>query len=75
MQSLQDENTRFFHAYWTDEQTSRAAGVSRRSTNSGSSRYYPKLSRFLNNTQQAGGQLVLSLPLGGEGRTVNDGKQ
>jgi hypothetical protein len=29
----------------------------------------------LNNTQQAAGELILSIPLGGEGRTINDGKQ
>ena len=37
--------------------------------------YYPKLSRFLNNTQQASGEVVLSVVLGGEGRTVNKGRQ
>ena len=74
MQSLQDENTRFFHAYWTSEQTARGAAYGAVSE-SWSSRYYPKLSRFLNNTQQPSGQLVLSIPLGGEGRTINDSKQ
>jgi hypothetical protein len=74
VQSLQDENTRFFHAYWTGEQQARGAAYAA-VQEAWLSRYYPKLSRFLNNTQQASGQLVLSLPLGGEGRTVNDGKQ
>jgi len=74
VQSLQDENTRFFHAYWTSEQQTRGAAYAA-FQEAWLSRYYPKLSRFLNNTQQASGQLVLSLPLGGEGRTVNDGKQ
>ena len=36
--------------------------------------WYPKLERFLNNTQQGSGEFVLSLPLGGEGRTINSGK-
>ena len=35
----------------------------------------PALSRFLNNTQQQSGELYLSLPLGGEGRTIHFGKQ
>jgi hypothetical protein len=35
----------------------------------------PKLQRFLNNTQQRAGELVLSLPLGGEGRTTSDGSR
>ncbi|MGH7616043.1 MAG: hypothetical protein ACREPM_02320 [Gemmatimonadaceae bacterium] len=72
--SLQDEDTRFFHSYWTNEQQSRGAAYGAVSE-AWSSRWYPKVSRFLNNTQQPTGQFVLSLPLGGEGRTVNDSKQ
>lgn len=74
VQSLQDEDTRFFHSYWTDAQTARA-GIIAAVNEQWVSHYYPKLTRFLNGTQQAGGQLLLSLPLGGEGRTVNDSKQ
>ena len=74
VQSLQDENTKFFHSYWTGEQQSRGAAYSA-FQEQWMSVHYPKLSRFLNNTQQSAGQLVLSVPLGGEGRTVNDGKQ
>ena len=37
--------------------------------------YRPKLQRFLNNTQQANGELILSLPLDGEGRTIGYSKQ
>jgi hypothetical protein len=74
VQSLQDENTRFFHAYWTSEQQTRSAGFAQ-FNQQWISQYYPKLTRFLNNTQQAAGDLILSIPVGGEGRTVNDGKQ
>lgn len=74
VQSLQDENTKFFHSYWAAEQASRGAGFAA-FQEQWLSKYYPKLSRFLNNTQQASGQVVLSITLGGEGRTVNDGKQ
>jgi hypothetical protein len=74
VQSLQDESAKFFHSYWLAEQQTRGAAYAA-FQEAWLSRYYPKLSRFLNNTQQASGQLVLSLPLGGEGRTVNDGKQ
>jgi hypothetical protein len=74
VQSLQDESTKFFHGYYVGEQQARGAAYAA-FQDAWTSRYYPKLSRFLNNTQQASGQLVLSLPLGGEGRTVNDGKQ
>lgn len=73
VQSLQDEDTRFFHAYWNAAQQTRGAAFAE-FNEKWMSRYYPKLTRFLNNTQQAGGQLVLSLPLGGEGRTVNDSR-
>ena len=74
VQSLQDENNRFYDAYWSNEQQMRTAALSA-FREAWMSRYYQKLSRFLNNTQQSAGQLVLSLPLGGEGRTINDGKQ
>ena len=74
VQSLQDESTKFFHGYWTGEQQARGAAYAA-FQNAWTSRYYPKLSRFLNNTQQASGQIVLSVTLGGEGRTINDGKQ
>ena len=74
VQSLQDESAKFFHGYWTGEQQTRGAAYAAFQA-AWTSRYYPKLSRFLNNTQQSAGQLVLSIPLGGEGRTVNDGKQ
>jgi hypothetical protein len=74
VQSLQDESTRFFHAYWTAEQQTRGPAFAQ-FNQQWVSQYYPKLSRFLNNTQQSAGELILSIPLGGEGRTVNDGKQ
>ncbi len=74
VQSLQDESTRFFHTYWTGEQQARGAAFGA-FQQQWMSQYYPKLSRFLNNTQQSAGQLVLSVTLGGEGRTINDGKQ
>ena len=74
VQSLQDESTRFYHAYWTSEQQTRSAAFTQ-VNQLWLGTFYPKLSRFLNNTQQGAGQLVLSLPLGGEGRTVSGGKQ
>jgi hypothetical protein len=74
VQSLQDESTRFFHGYWTGEQQARGAAFGA-FQQQWMSQYYPKLSRFLNNTQQSAGQVVLSITLGGEGRTINDGKQ
>ena len=74
VQSLGDENTRFYQAYWTSEQASRAP--TRQAVDSTWQRVYrPKLQRFLNNTQQNNGELILSLPLDGEGRTIGYSKQ
>ncbi len=73
VQSLQDENTKFYQAYWNGEQQARS-GAFTQFNQLWLGSYYPKLSRFLNNTQQGSGNLILSLPLGGEGRTVNGGK-
>jgi hypothetical protein len=74
VQSLDDESNKFFHQYWMSEQQARGAAYAAVSEQ-WASRYYPKLQRFLNNTQQPNGQFVLSIPLGGEGRTINDSKE
>ena len=73
VQSLQDEYNKFYHGYWTSEQSARGAAFAQ-VNQLWMSQYYPKLTRFLNNTQQQSGELILSLPLGGEGRTINGGK-
>ncbi|HEY7235841.1 MAG TPA: hypothetical protein VH539_16920 [Gemmatimonadaceae bacterium] len=73
VQCLGDENARFYQAYWSEEQTSHA--LARRAVDSLWQRAYrPKLQRFLNNTGQANGELILSLPLDGEGRTIGYSK-
>lgn len=74
VQSLQDEDAKFYHAYWANEQQTRGAAFAQ-INQAWMGEFYPKLSRFLNNTQQQNGEIVLSLPLGGEGRTVNNNKQ
>ena len=72
-EAVDDESRRFYHEYWTGESRSHAAVVAR--TDSLWQRQWrPSLQRFLNNTQQQNGELYLSLPLGGEGRTVHFGK-
>jgi hypothetical protein len=73
VQSLDDEDKKFYHEYWTGEQQTRGAAFAQ-AVSQWNSTWYPKLTRFLNNTQQASGEVFLSLPLGGEGRTVNNGK-
>ena len=74
VQSLQDESARFYHDYWTHEQQTRGAAFAQ-VNQLWVGQYYQKLARFLNNTQQGAGEMILSLPIGGEGRTINDGKQ
>lgn len=69
LQSLQDESNRFYHDYWASEQQVRTPV--RSAVDSIWRVYRVKLRRFLNNTQQSNGELILSLPLDGEGRTVN----
>ncbi|MGI8548889.1 MAG: hypothetical protein ACR2M1_16450 [Gemmatimonadaceae bacterium] len=68
--SLWDENTKFYHSYWTQQQRERAnvidsvQGMWQNSVR-------PRVQRFLNNTQQRDGDILLSLPLDGEGRTMS----
>jgi hypothetical protein len=73
VQSLADENTHFYQSYWSSEQTARAA--TRETVDSIWRKNHARFQRFLNNTQQANGEIILSLPLGGEGRTVALSKQ
>ena len=70
--ALESERAAYYDAYWTAEQQRRLpvyAAVDslwRRVVR-------PELQGFLNNTQQRAGDLLLALPLGGEGRTVAGG--
>jgi hypothetical protein len=69
VQSLDDERTKFFHAWWQDDQRARE-GV-RIATDSLWQRVYRRrLQGYLNNTRQRTGDLVLATTLGAEGRTV-----
>ena len=69
-QSLDDEWRRFYQEYWTTEHSGRL-GYVRAVDSIWQGNYRAKLQRFLNNTQQENGELILALTLGGEGRTVN----
>jgi hypothetical protein len=73
-QSIRDENTRFYRAYWDQQQRERAPVLTAVET-MWQNTYRPRFERFLNNTRQAGGEILLSLPLDGEGRTLSAGKQ
>lgn len=73
VQSLADENAQFYQSYWSGEQSARAA--TKEVVDSIWRKNHSRFQRFLNNTQQPGGEIILSLPLGGEGRTVALTKQ
>lgn len=74
VQSIRDENSRFYRAYWDQQQRERATTLAA-ARNLWQKTYRPRFERFLNNTSQNGGEIVLSLPLDGEGRTLSGGKQ
>jgi hypothetical protein len=73
-ESLEDERRLFYDAYWNGENAARI-GVVRQTDSMWQGNYRPKLQRFLNNTQQETGDLILAMTLGGEGRTVNFGSR
>ena len=72
VQSLEDERAKFFHSFWLEEQRVRAPALATLDT-LWQENYRPKMQRYLNNTQQATGDFLLSLPLDGEGRTITVG--
>ena len=72
MTSLEDESSRFYRGYWVGEQRSRD-GVLARVDSLWQQRHRAQFQRLLNNTQQATGDFLLSLPLNGEGRTIKVG--
>ncbi len=73
-EALEDERRQFYESYWASENSARI-GYVRLADSLWQSTYRPKLQRFLNNTQQETGDLILALTLGGEGRTVNFGSR
>lgn len=74
VQSVRDEDTHFYKAYWNQQQSERSTVVSS-VANLWQNTYRPRLQTFLNNTSQTGGEILLSLPLDGEGRTLSSGKR
>jgi hypothetical protein len=74
VQSLNDESTRFYHSYWLQQQRERSNVLDLVDT-MWQRTYRPRMQAFLNNTQQAQGTVILSLPLDGEGRSLTNGKQ
>jgi hypothetical protein len=74
VQSLNDESAKFYHSYWIEQQREKSNVVEFVDT-LWQRTYRPRMQRFLNNTQQASGDILLSLPLDGEGRSLTNGKQ
>lgn len=67
--SLQEEQTRFYLSHWNAQHADRAA--TRQAIDAAwTGTYRQKFERILRNERLVDGSFVLSLPLGGEGRTV-----
>lgn len=73
IQSLRDERGRFYHSYWIGQQRERG-NVLTVADSIWQNIYRPKMQAFLNNSGQANGEVLLSLPLDGEGRSQSSGK-
>ena len=73
VESVDDESRKFYHEYWLSESRARAGTVARIDS-LWQRTWRPAFQRFLNNSQQQNGEVYLSLPLGGEGRTVHFSK-
>jgi hypothetical protein len=70
--ALQDESQRFYQSYWNQQQRERS-GVTVALESLWPKVYLPKFRGYLNNTRQNQGEMFLSLPLDGEGRTIAGG--
>ena len=74
VQAVDDERTKFFSSYWRQQQTARAAA--RGSVDSlWRNGYRQKFSRYLTNSGSDRGSILLSVPLNGEGRTLDIGQR
>jgi hypothetical protein len=71
LQAVQDEDTRFYKSFWTAQQTDRA-GAFAATQNAWNNTYRVKFLRYLRNERLGDGTMVLSMPIGGEGRSVFD---
>jgi hypothetical protein len=74
VQAVDEERTKFFSSYWRAQMLARSAA--RSSVDSmWRNGYRQKLARFLNNSGSDRGTILLSLPLNGEGRTLDVGQR
>ncbi len=74
VQALDDERVRFYRDYWLSETRARE-GARTVFERMWQDTYRQRLRPFFVNAQQDDGDLLLSLPLGGEGRTVPVGRR
>jgi hypothetical protein len=74
IQAVDDERTKFFSSYWRNQQQQHAAARSAVDSLWRTS-YRQRFARFLNNSGSDRGTLILSLPLDGEGRTLDLGQR
>jgi len=74
IQAVDDERTKFFISYWRNQQQQRAAA--RAAVDSlWRTTYRQRFARFVNNAGSDRGTILLSLPLDGEGRTLDVGQR
>ena len=74
VQAVEDERVKFFSAYWREQQT-RHVGVRAAVDSMWRSGLRQRFARFLNNSGADRGTILLSLPLDGEGRTLDVGQR
>lgn len=74
VQAVDDERTKFFLTYWRNQQLTRSAA--RAAVDSlWRTTYRQRFARFLNNSGSDRGSILLSIPLNGEGRTLDVGQR
>ena len=71
-QALDDESSKFYQSYWNQQQRERSGALVVLDSLWGKV-YLPKFRAYLNNTRQNEGEIFVSLPLDGEGRTITGG--
>ena len=69
VQSLDDEQAKFYQSYWNAQQTDRGPARTALET-AWNNTYKAKFQRYLRNERLTDGTFLLSIPIGGEGRAV-----
>jgi len=69
--AMQDENAKYYAAWWKAQQSQRAA-VFAAVDSLWTQTYFAKFRQFLTKSGQSRGEILLSLPLDGEGRTLGE---